>query len=152
MRISVMRNVVFYSVAFISFFIAPVDTNAQMNETPWGFKTQNRASIASLIKQVEDAEGRSAANTATTSGAVTQLICGGDSANASSAGNTTCIILNNSDGMISLDQTNNGDQGADSETTETTNVDETIYVDEVLSTLNGEYRDSDTETLSSLIE
>jgi len=152
MKREIMRHVAFYGVAIMSFCIFSADAMAQMNESPWGFKNQNRASIASLIKQVEDADGNTATNTATTSGAVTQLICGGDSSNASAAGNTTCIILNNSDGIITLDQENNGDQNSDSETTETTNVDETIYVDEVLSTLNGDSQNDNTETLSSLIE
>ncbi len=52
-------------------------------------------------------------------------------------GAASCIILNNSDGSISIDQISEGDQNATS--TETTKVEETINgVDEILETLNGE--------------
>ncbi len=137
MKQAIIKHLALYSVAIMSFFVFATDATAQMNETPWGFSSQNRASIASLIKQVEDADGSSVTSTATT-GSITNLICGGDSADASSAGNSICIIMNNSNGTITPMQENNGDQDSNSETTETTNVDETIYVDEILSTLNGD--------------
>jgi|GEM_PF-1085221 len=148
MKQPIIKDVALCGIAIILFCVFAADANAQMNESPWGFKNQNRASIAALIRQVEDEDSSSTS----TSGGVTQLICGGDSADASSAGNSTCIILNNSDGIITLDQDNTGDQNSESEATETTNVEETIYVDEVLSTLNGDSEESNTETLSSLIE
>lgn len=138
MKILIMKNVALYSVAILSFCVFTPDANAQMNESPWGFNNQNRASIAALIQQVENADDANA--TGTSAGSVVNLVCGGDGADASASGNSICIIMNNSDGIFDLDQDNNGDQDAYtySESTETTNVDETIYIEEVLETLSGD--------------
>ena len=129
MKMHIMKSATFYGAAILSFSVfASGSANAQMNETPWGFTNQNRASIASLIKQVEDADSRNASEVV--SSGVTQLICGGDSANASGAGNSTCIILNNSDGFIDLYQDNLGDIDANSESDGEDVVDEEIDVSE----------------------
>jgi hypothetical protein len=149
MKRSAKNIIAFSGVAFISTCLFTGNVNAQMNERPWGFNTQNRASIAALIKQVE---GSSSASTVTAGTSITNLICGGDGADASATGNSSCIILNNSDGVISVGQDAAGNQDANSETTETTNVEETINVDEVISALSGDSQDGNVETLSSLIE
>ena len=131
MKMHIMRSVAFYSVATLSFSVfASGSANAQMNEDPWTFTNQNRASIASLIKSVEDADSSNASEIVSTGTTVTQLVCGGDSANASGAGNSTCIILNNSEGFIDLYQDNLGDISANSESDGDDVVDEEIDVTE----------------------
>ncbi|MFP4098079.1 MAG: hypothetical protein ACLFP8_06760 [Alphaproteobacteria bacterium] len=142
-------------VFFLSAMAAPVffissQASAQLNEQPYRFKAQNRASIAALMKDVENRDRRS---TTVTAAAIpsTTLVCGGDSADASAAGNTSCVIVNNSTGNISVGQDNLGNQDADSETTETTNVDETINVEEVLATLDGENDQGSAQSLDNLV-
>lgn len=85
--------------------------HAQMINQPWGFTQQNRASIAALMKQTEDSRNATAATA--TPGSYDQLVCGGDDT-SSAAGNSTCIILNNSDGAIQIGQDTQGDQEATS--------------------------------------
>ena len=118
--------------------LVPLSANAQLDE-PWGFSGQNRASIAALIKQVEDGSN-SGTVVSGTSGNIVNLVCGAD-ASSSATGNSSCIILNNSDADINLGQDSEGDQTATNE--ETTNVDETINtnveaIDDVLDTLSGD--------------
>ncbi len=122
-----------YSFLCLTFFAQEV--NAQMTGTPWGFAQQNRASIAALMKSIEDTDSSTTATTATTATGVTNLVCGSDGS-SSAKGSSSCIILNNSDGSILLDQVSDGDQNATS--TETTNVEETINgADDILAVLNG---------------
>lgn len=92
--------------------------HAQMVNQPWEFTQQNRASIAALMKQTEDRETTQAATAV--AGGYDQLICGKDGA-SSATGNNTCIIMNNSDGVIQIGQDAQGDQSATSNT-ETTEV------------------------------
>lgn len=120
-----------------------------LNNNAWSPGPQaNRASIAALMKQVEDGNGSSSgtAFVGTGSGDVTQLICGssnGESPAASSnaQANSSCIILNNSTGALNIDQSSEGDQSANAESTSTTTVDETINnaggAEEVLDVLAG---------------
>lgn len=107
---------------------------AQSMNDAWSFNTQNRASIAALMKQVHDSKSQAA--TTSTSGGATTLICGGGSAdsNSSAMGNSSCIILNNSTGSIEIGQDSIGDQSASADSEVSTNFDST---DDVLSTLNG---------------
>lgn len=91
--------------------------HAQMINQPWSFAQQNRASIAALMKQTEDS-GNAAATIA--SGGYDQLVCGGDGA-SSATGNSTCIIMNNSDGAIQIGQDAQGNQDA-TNSTETSTV------------------------------
>lgn len=102
---------------------APV--SAQMFNTPFTFAPQNRASIAALMKSVEDQGGSQSGVVAGsgTSGDITNLVCGADGT-SSADGNSTCIILNNSDGLLDIGQESNGDVTATSD--DTVNVDETI--------------------------
>lgn len=89
-----------------------------MVNQPWGFAQQNRASIAALIKQTED---RNETQSVTASaGGCDQLVCGKDG-DLSATGNNTCIIMNNSDGVIQIGQDAQGNQTATSsiETKET---------------------------------
>ncbi len=130
-----------------TFFMAAPMAQAQgLNNNSWSPQATSRASIAALIYQVEK-EG-SSGNSATAfagSGSVTQLICGdstnGDSPTSSNAqANSSCIILNNSDGAnIDIGQDSVGDQDSNAESTSTVNVEETINgADDVLATLNGD--------------
>ncbi len=75
--------------------------NAQQFNQAWGFTTQNRASIAALMQQVEKSEGTG--NAVVSGGGYDSLVCGGDGM-SSATGNSTCIILNNSDGTIQVGQ------------------------------------------------
>ena len=67
------------------------------------------------------------------------MVCGADAA-SSATGNSSCVILNNSDAAVNIGQDSQGDQNSSSE--EVTNVDETINanveaIDDVLQTLSG---------------
>lgn len=99
---------------------------AQMRSDPWGFQTQNRASIAALIRQVEGGPQP----VATTS--ITSLVCAGDGG-SSASGNSTCVILNNAMGDLRVGQEANGNQTASSETEQVTQT----SAESVLETLQG---------------
>ncbi|PIR08465.1 hypothetical protein COV53_02840 [Candidatus Gottesmanbacteria bacterium CG11_big_fil_rev_8_21_14_0_20_37_11] len=92
----------------ILLFIRPAQ--AQMNNEAWGFKQQNRASIAALMQQVENKDSNNGAVTGAYAG-YDQLVCGGDG-QSSATGNSTCIIMNNSDGAIQIGQDAQGSQDA----------------------------------------
>ena len=133
---------IYIMTAFLMVFIimsGPV--NAQgMNNNAWSPQVQNRASIAALIRDVEENGRGSSSGIASGGGNVTQLVCGGEG-DATAKGNSSCIILNNADASIDLGQDSTGDQTATNE--DITNVDETINTggseaDEVLAVLNGE--------------
>ena len=121
-----------------------------LNNNAWSPQPSNRASIAALIRQVENgssAQTGSASAIGYVGSNVTQLICGSNSgegkeASANAQANSSCIILNNSDGTLNIDQASDGEQAADTENLSTTNVDETINnlgnADDVLATLTGE--------------
>ena len=89
--------------------------NAQQYNQAWGFTTQNRASIAALMQQVEG----NGANTAAAQGGFDTLVCGGDGA-SSATGNSTCIILNNATGNVEIGQDTEGNQDATNTATEKT--------------------------------
>ncbi len=91
--------------------------NAQQFNQAWGFTTQNRASIAALMQQVEKSEGTG--NAVVSGGGYDSLVCGGDGM-SSATGNSTCIILNNSDGTIQVGQDSRGNQ--ESSNTEDTTI------------------------------
>ncbi len=76
---------------------------AQMFQKPWSFSPTNRASIAFSLHN----DGHSSSGSAL---AGTSILCGGGSSTA--AGNSTCIVLNNANGQIALDQTSEGSQDA----------------------------------------
>lgn len=88
-----------------------------MGKSPWSFSYQNRAAIAVAIKNVED-PGSGAGGAGT-------IVCGGTSgasgegsngSGASATANSSCIIINNSDGaVVNNDQTSDGDQTANSQ-------------------------------------
>ncbi len=122
-------------------FAAPAQ--AQMSDNPWTFSPQNRASIAALIRSVEEDDSNNSGVVASgTGGGIVNLVCGGE-ADTSAKANGSCIILNNSEGaVIDILQDSEGDQTASTEDNVT--VDETIVngngegVDEILDTLNGD--------------
>lgn len=120
-----------YSVLSLGFLLPCVNAQAQMNSEPWGFSQQNRASIAALMRQVEDvpvgAEGASGVN-------ADSMICGGGEASAS--GNSTCIILKNAMGDISIGQDSNGNQTAKNRNEEIIN-ETPSDIDDVLAALTG---------------
>jgi hypothetical protein len=115
--------------AFIMTFAAtlcPSSVYAQqgLNNNAFSFSPQNRASIASLIRQVEKEDTGSASGYAYGGG--TTIVCGDGSSTAK--GNSSCIVMNNSSGTVTLDQNSEGDQSA--ETNETSQV---VATDESLS-------------------
>lgn len=140
-----------YGFAVVASFIFAISTaHAQgQNNNAWAPQTSNRAAIASLIRQVEQ-EGSNANSGALgyAGSSVTQLICGSNSgegtegSSANAQANSSCIILNNSDGALNINQDSDGEQSADANSTDTVNVDETINeandADDVLATLAGE--------------
>jgi hypothetical protein len=93
-----------------------------MGKGPWNFTPQNRAAIAIAIKNIEDPA---------TGGGAGTIVCGGTggasgqgaTGSASSAtANSSCIIINNSDGaIVNSDQDSHGNQDADSTTSTQTN-------------------------------
>jgi hypothetical protein len=93
-----------------------------MGKSPWSFSYQNRAAIAVAIKNMEDP--------GTGSGGAGTIVCGGTSgasgegsngSGASATANSSCIIINNSDGaVVNNDQISDGDQTATSESSTAT--------------------------------
>jgi hypothetical protein len=105
---------------------------AQLLNQPWARAEQNRASIASLIYQVEQAK-KNGTTSSTSSGSVTNLVCGG-AGGTSANGSSSCIILNNTVADIGVDQYTKGNQTADNNEQTTT----TSGADDVLATLNAD--------------
>lgn len=135
--------------AAISTMLTSAPAEAQgMNNNAWAPQDSNRAAIAALIRQAEQDDGSSSSGALGYAGSsVTQLICGSNSgegtgASANAQANSSCIILNNSDGALNINQDSLGDQDADADSISTTTVDETINgadsVDDVLTTLAGD--------------
>lgn len=88
---------------------------AQMSEDPWQFKRRDRAGLAVVMKQAEAGAFSSATASATAGVAseTTVLMCGGgDGGTASATANSSCIILNNATGDLSIGQDALGDQSA----------------------------------------
>lgn len=111
--------------------------SAQLYKDAWSFSNQNRASIAALIKQVDDGDKASGATVAAGAGGGTTLVCGAD-ADSTAKGNSSCIILNNSTGDIEIGQDSVGDQTASNESSDTITVDESISgADDILDALHG---------------
>lgn len=106
-------------------------TQAQTNNQPWSFTPQNRASIAALMRQIEDREN--AQPSATAVAGYDQLVCGKDG-DSSATGNNTCIIMNNSDGVIQIGQDANGNQTA----TSTTDQKEVITMSDTLESIGSD--------------
>lgn len=118
--------------------LLPSVAAAQMYEQSWNFKSRDRAGLAVVMKQAESGMyGRSSSSGAVlgSSGAAqTYLVCGGaggagDTASSATA-NSSCIILNNTTGDLSVGQDAQGDQTADAQTQST--------VDQVQNILDGE--------------
>lgn len=123
---TIYRYKIFTPALAMAFLLSlPAAANG-LNNNPWGFSPQNRASIAALIKQVEETP---TAQSGYGYGGVTTMICGGDSSSAAK-GNASCILLNNSTGTIEIGQDSEGNQTATSDITETTNNTETTIASE----------------------
>lgn len=113
-----------------------------MGKAPWSFTPQNRAAIAVAIKGIEDGSNGSGSGAGT-------IVCGGTSgasgegatgSGADSKGNTSCIIVNNSDGVtITNPQYNSGNISSDSDaSSKTTNKTKSGgSIDEVAAILSG---------------
>ncbi len=114
---SYIKVSVFLLVIGMAAIALAAPANAQISNNPWGFQPQNRASVAALIRQVEKGQDSNAALTQFAAPSATNLVCGSDG-KASASGNTTCVILNNSDGSINIGQDADGDQTATSSTDE----------------------------------
>lgn len=100
--------------------------NAQMENNPWNFQPQNRASVAALIRQVEKEKSSASALTQIAAPAsYTNLTCGGDS-KPTASGNNTCIILNNSEGNIHVGQDSEGNQTATNNQTSQSGADDIL--------------------------
>ena len=116
--IGIFVMMIWFAILLCALFFSQ-SANAQMNNEAWGFKQQNRASIAALMQQVENSDsGRAVASTGLAG--YDQLVCGSDGA-SSATGNSTCIIMNNSDGAIQIGQDAQGDQDAVNTETSTVN-------------------------------
>lgn len=118
-----------------AFLLAPGTAPAQMMEDAWNFKQRDRAGLAVVQKQVD--EGMFSRSSGGVSSATappmssTLLICGGDGGSQSSAtANSSCIILNNATGDLTIGQDALGDQSAtaQSETSSTTTADEVTQI------------------------
>ena len=98
------------------------DASAQMYERPWGFAARSGGSMAIFMKQVDEGmlSSSSGSGQAAIAGTTTYLVCGGEGS-AGARGNSSCIILNNSDGALNLGQDAVGDQTAESTVTQTQN-------------------------------
>ena len=107
--------------------------SAQQFNQSWQFKAQNRASIAALIKQVEQQEDANNAVIQQAPGSYDTLLCGGGDGQSAATGNSTCIILNNSTGEIEIGQDADGSQTANNEASQNMNIDDELG--ETLSTL-----------------
>lgn len=111
----------------------PFPALAQMVSEPWSFQPQNRASIAALMRQVENENAQAVSATPS----ITTLVCGSDG-KSSATGNSTCVILNNAAGNLNIGQDAQGDQSASSNTSETQNQSASSGgADSVLATLEG---------------
>lgn len=111
--------------------------NARFDQ-PYQFQQTNRSNTAVIMKQVESGLLNPRNNTATTSNAgldasSTVLICGGSDGGgsgeqslSSATGNSSCVILNNSTGAISIGQDAQGDQGATSNSSSADKVNEAL--------------------------
>jgi len=111
-----------------------------MGKSPWNFQPQNRSALAVAIKSIEDpGSGGSGAGT---------IVCGGNSgasgqgavgSASDSTANSSCIIINNSDGAIVTNpQYSDGDQSANSSTSSQSNtINQNNSIDEVAKILGG---------------
>lgn len=107
--------------------------HAQQYNQSWQFKGQNRASIAALMKQVEQESEASNAVVQQVPGSYDTLICGGGDGQSAATANSTCIILNNATGSIQIGQDSDGSQTANNSAEQNMNVD--TELGETLSTL-----------------
>lgn len=116
--------------------LAPGGASAQMMEDAWNFKQRDRAGLAVVQKQVDEgmfsrSSGSDEVSATAPPMTSTLLICGGDGGSQSSArANSSCIILNNATGDLTIGQDALGDQSADatSETVSTTTADEVTQI------------------------
>lgn len=109
------KDTALLSSIFMLSCLFSTNATAQMTDSPWSFNGQNRASIAALIQQVEEGSNSSSVTSSSDSGSTTTLVCGSNSSDSTATGNSVCIILNNSEGAISVGQDNTGIQDARSE-------------------------------------
>ena len=117
-----------------------------MGKSPWNFDPVNRAGVAVAMKGIEDGGSGS--------GGGTTIVCGGTSggsghgatgAGSSATGNSSCIIVSNSDGnIIDVGQASDGNQGSTSTANSQTSTSNNKNVappksgaDDVMSILNG---------------
>lgn len=115
-------------LAALAIVLAAGPAAAQMLDQPWSFSQTNRASIAFSLRN----GGDPGAGTTTGSGGPV-IVCGGGGSTA--AGNNTCIVLNNANGQIELDQASDGSQDATNTQQVTTTNATASDADDVLSIL-----------------
>lgn len=126
------KTIRIFGLVLVACFVA-TPALAQMTKESWSFNPQNRASIAALIKQIEDGDNGNAQSQVVGNGGTT-LVCGGGSSdsNSSAMGNSSCIILNNSTGNIELGQDSTGDQTSNAESVSSSDL---VTTDDILATL-----------------
>lgn len=131
-----VKTLIWISALLIALCFGSLSASAQQvaNE-PWGFKAQNRASIAALMRQAEN-DNSAGSNAQAMPFSNDALVCGGGGGSSSATANSTCIILNNANAAIELGQDAQGDQGAVS--TGGTQDESESPADEVLATLLGD--------------
>lgn len=91
---------------------------AQMLDEPFNFTTRDRAGLAAMIRNVENADDRrggSGGQSRAAAPSSTVNVCFSGGSASSAAGNKECIILNEADGTIATEQSSNGDQTAENE-------------------------------------
>jgi hypothetical protein len=117
---------------------------------PWNFTPVNRASMAVVIKNVEDGNGTGGAG----GGSGTTIVCGGNNGGggtggtgsaASATANSSCIIISDSTGsVVNVDQDSDGDQTSTSGSTSSSSTSNNTHsggskgsIDEVAAVLAG---------------
>ncbi len=113
------------SLLLCNFCLSGTASAQQFNQS-WQFKAQNRASIAALIKQVEQEDEAGEGTVTQVPVGYDNLICGGGDGQSAATGNSTCIILNNSTGAIEIGQDANGSQTANNEASQEMNIDDEL--------------------------
>lgn len=123
-----------FVMACVSVMLLLISTSsAQMINNAWNFTPQNRASLANLMREVHTGTG-TAATPAPQYNYVTSLVCGSDAA-SSAKGNSSCVILNQTEASLNLGQESEGEQESSNTQTQTNN---TTGADAVLEALAGQ--------------
>lgn len=112
-RLAILRHAaIATAAAAVLGSFSPQVVSAQMMES-YRFQARDRASIAFGMREVENP--RQVPQASGGAAAVTQLVCGSGEDGSTAAGstaNSSCVILNNVAGGVSVGQDSTGDQDA----------------------------------------